>query len=150
MTKKVDHPALYPPGCHQVSVAELMARSAPAQSTPRRQWLWQNLCGFITHLQGVGLAGMPLWLDGSFITTKADPDDIDAVLWVTESHARHCPPDQYRELEALKNRPAVKLRYRVDLYIGRAGDAIEEANWRSRFGTCHDGTTPKGLVCLIL
>lgn len=53
---------------------------APFNST-RRSKIFAALEEFYAQLHMLGLSG-ELWLDGSFLTEKKDPDDLDGVLVV--------------------------------------------------------------------
>lgn len=61
-----------PPGIHDVTMQELENRFA---TTPHRRWLFD---GFQRVVDALALAGCAtVYIDGSFTTDKAHPDDFD-------------------------------------------------------------------------
>ncbi len=65
---------LLPPGLHRATWDELCSRFA---GTRRRQRLLQGLLRVATNLRDAGAVN--LWLDGSFVTSKPNPNDFDGV-----------------------------------------------------------------------
>src|SRR5437867_1161459 len=67
-----------PEGMHEASEEEVIARFG--QSTPRREYLTGRLRRWLALSRAVGA---PRFLvDGSFVTDKAEPGDVDAVVWL--------------------------------------------------------------------
>ncbi len=66
-----------PPGVHVATLAEVFAAFPPV--TPQRQALNQALAYFVTTVSRSHLAD-EIVLDGSYITSKPDPADIDMVV----------------------------------------------------------------------
>ena len=71
-----------PEGVHDTSLAELRARLA---INPKRDILWERLQEFLKWAVGTG-AFSHAYIDGGFITNKAQPEDIDVIL---QTHARY-------------------------------------------------------------
>ncbi|MGH3631408.1 MAG: DUF6932 family protein, partial [Sciscionella sp.] len=63
-----------PPGVHPASWAEIEDRFG---GTSRREWLLRGLQEAARNLRDAGVDVM--WLGGSFVTRKEDPDDWDGV-----------------------------------------------------------------------
>jgi hypothetical protein len=61
-----------PPGMHLATLAEV---EAVFVTTPRRRRLFEGLRLAIQNLHAAGVRRV--FIDGSFVTTKADPNDID-------------------------------------------------------------------------
>jgi len=66
---------LLPAGIHHADWAEIVARFGISS---RRKWLLEGLLDALTMLRTAGC--QVVYIDGSFVTTKADPEDYDA-LW---------------------------------------------------------------------
>lgn len=78
--RKHDYPPLLPPGRHVMTLTEIEIRFVDAfKGNGRRVHLFQR---FEAFFQEYLLAGFccEMWLDGSFLTEKTDPDDIDATV----------------------------------------------------------------------
>ena len=67
-----------PEGLHLATEAELMERFG--KTTPRRQHLAGRMARWLELARAVG--ARRLLVDGSFVTSKDEPGDIDAVVWV--------------------------------------------------------------------
>ncbi|NLR74007.1 hypothetical protein HF682_02385 [Leeia sp. IMCC25680] len=105
---------------------------------------------WIKAVQILGLSGT-LWLDGSFLTGKPAPNDIDCVLW--GPHWIHNTDDltEAKKAEAfhLLDRAIVGKLYNIDLYIEAPTDDQKfnrEAYWGGVLGFAHDRSTAKGFA----
>lgn len=147
---KPDFPALLAPGIHTLTLPDLYALAvAPFQSDARRQDLFEMLTTWTSAVRASGAGGM-LWLDGSFLTEKPMPDDIDCVLWNPRwlAAANATPPNQL-QLQRLLDKPTARALYGLDLYpeAPSPNNLIHrEAYWRGFFGFAHDRVTAKGLA----
>jgi hypothetical protein len=76
----------------------------------RRREIWDGLTRFLGWLSELGLV-LPIYLDGSFVTDKPLPGDVDLVLDLTSATAA-------QQKEALflfyRQRAAIKTEYDVD------------------------------------
>jgi len=63
-----------PPGIHTATLDEVEAIFA---RTPRRRALFNGLLHAVQNLQAAGVRRV--FIDGSFVTTKAAPNDVEAV-----------------------------------------------------------------------
>src|SRR5437588_12114043 len=75
-----EYPPLLAPGFHYMTVSEMARRyvqNFPLSST--RSSIMDGLTAVTTRLVKSWVVG-ELWVDGSFVTEKIDPDDADVVL----------------------------------------------------------------------
>ncbi len=47
-----------------------------------RQRNWTGFCNFLQMLINFGLTEMQVWVDGSFVTNKLNPNDVDCVIYI--------------------------------------------------------------------
>ncbi len=52
------------------------------QESETRQRNWNGFCSFLDSLINLGLTDAEVWVDGSFVTNKLNPNDIDCVIYV--------------------------------------------------------------------
>ena len=79
--QKPDFPALLKPGIHALTIETLHALAvAPFPMDSRRTELYEKLRLWVTTLRASGVRGR-LWLDGSFLTEKVGPSDLDCIFW---------------------------------------------------------------------
>lgn len=125
-----------PPGLHRSDFTEIRQRFG---NTDRRQELLRNLYDFVNVARKVG--ANRLILDGSFVTDKEEPNDIDAVL-VTPDNL----DTTTREVRILLES---KIRFNIHLFPVRESDEESFQQWVEFFGHDRDGE-PRGLVEVLL
>ncbi len=103
-----------PVGIFDCSLAEVRARFGNFQGTDIRQRLFAKLEEVVTAMQRSGLFET-LLLDGSFITAKLAPNDIDLVAVLRPGHdfERDLPMSEY----ALVSRAVLRRRFGFDIIV---------------------------------
>lgn len=72
-----------PPGSHEVTfdnAKEVFVNAFPDSKT--RLQNWNCFIEYIKNLINLGIKDMQLWIDGSFVTNKTNPNDIDCVIYI--------------------------------------------------------------------
>lgn len=150
--KKADFPPLLPPGIHVVTLAELQAIAVtPFVADARRALLFASFKQWLQKLQSLHVHAI-LWIDGSFLTFKHGPDDIDCIMW-NPSTSVDLTDDQWLEVRELTDRDTVQLRFDLDFYMedpSPSQSLHRQAYFKGLFGFQHDGKTPKGFVELTI
>ena len=138
--------ALLPPGLHDKSLAQvydLCVAPFPASST--RSVLFAGLTDFCAAVASFCVP-VEIWVDGSFVTDKLDPNDVDIVAQVDQSRFDVLPPEQQ---EALFNlfwqQQEIRESWHVDAYIFPAGDQEQVAFWLNLYGHSRTGEA-KGII----
>jgi hypothetical protein len=72
----LDPNGVLPAGVHDCTLEEIKSRFGSFQGSDRRPQLFSRLETFLTEARGVEIVQSVL-VDGSFVTAKADPNDID-------------------------------------------------------------------------
>jgi len=108
---------LLPAGLHDCSLAELRASFGCFQESDRRQRLFAKLEELVSACQRSGLFEA-LLVDGSFVTAKPAPNEIDllAVLRPGHNFERDLPMSEY----ALVSRPLLRRRYAFDVVVAES------------------------------
>src|SRR2546428_445885 len=90
---------LLPEGIHDCTLWEAEDRFGRFQQSERRPLLWAKFREFFGEMKATGLVAAVL-LNGSFVTVKPDPNDIDLILVVAPTHdfARNLSPAEYNVL----------------------------------------------------
>src|SRR5262245_28751380 len=86
-----------PEGLHVAGEDEIATRVGIA--TPHRALLMERLHGWLELARVVG--ARRFFIDGSFATGKAEPGDVDAVVWL---------PDNFREQVSVGRPEAIELQ----------------------------------------
>ena len=111
---------LLPVGIHDCTLAELKIRFGVFQSNDQRPRLFARLESFLAEVRAAGLVRSVL-VDGSFVTSKPDPNDIDLVVVVLSGHdyTADLLPSQYNVLSKFR----VRKRFGFDMVAVREGTA---------------------------
>ena len=152
MLPKEDFPPILRAGIHRMTmetVRETFVSSMPEAS--RRVQLFSHLDHWVARLRQLNVTGT-LWLDGSFVTRKPEPCDLDCVLW-NPSFVGPITDEGKVELLAMIDHAKARAAFGIDLYVAVHSPNEQmkhEAYWRGLFGFQHDGRSAKGFVELMI
>lgn len=148
--------AIWEPGLHDISMdtlSEMCVLAFPGNE--RRKWLYDRLSVYLDQLAKVGVR-FEVWVDGSFITSKEIPSDIDIVLWCNGREVDSLPPESQDILISLVGqRHIVKLRYGLDVYIETLDTSTSDGvnargYWRGMYCFVKETEAPKGVPRLAI
>jgi len=107
-----------PEGIYDCTMEEATQRFGVFQSSDRRPRLWVRFTEFIRQLKECGFVDTVI-VDGSFVTAKPAPSDIDLVLVVASSHdfSADLPPAHYGLLAQRR----VRRRFGFDIVVVKDG-----------------------------
>lgn len=139
------------PGFSKMSLDQLHEVCVEPFSEERRQLLFENLCLFLNNLSKLGLVGK-VWVDGSFLTEKPEPGDVDILIVLDSDACANLGESQVAAINAEFS--GAKTRYSCDAYTisdtNSESDIRMRAYWRGLFGYYRDESTPKGIALLEL
>jgi hypothetical protein len=140
---------LLPPGIHDVDPSELDNHflSAFGASRTRRTLI----DGFQRYIEALKKYAVPfeIWLDGSFVTSKEDPNDIDLVVFAPASELNALPLADQNSLRGLFDRPSCKSVFGCDVLFAVAEDENTRSYWRGWYGYDRE-EQPKGIARVTL
>src|ERR1044072_7429317 len=118
MIPALEENGLLPEGIHDCSLAEAEARFGRFQESDRRPHLWNRFMEFIREAKASGLIES-IVIDGSFVTAKSSPNDIDLILLVSATYdfTADLPPHQYNILAQQR----VRRRFQLDIVVTKNG-----------------------------
>ena len=110
-----------PEGIHDCTLEELQSRFGEDTDVACRSLLFSRLHEYVQELRSTE-RDFVLLIDGSFVTGKARPNDIDLVLILPHDHdfRSELRPFEYNVM----SRRRVSKRYAFDLLVARA-DSLE-------------------------
>lgn len=142
---KLEYPTLLSPGFHRFSFGDLPHTFvSPFADSQRRPMLLAGLNKFLEELAALAIKG-DLWFDGSFVTEKSEPDDIDLVVVLDPASVAGLTPEQQLSVQHLFDNPTSKAKYNCDVYCVSSADEVLVSYWRGWFGFRRDGRTAKGI-----
>jgi Family of unknown function (DUF6932) len=114
---------LLPEGVHETSMEEVRQLFGRFQRTDQRPGLFSKLSRFLEEVRSTGLIAAVI-VNGSFVTAKDEPSDIDLILVVRRDHDFDADPKPF-EYNVLSKR-RVRGRFRFDILVAREGSAEYE------------------------
>lgn len=105
-----------PEGIHNCTLNELQSRFGEDIDVACRSLLCSKLCEYVQELRSTE-RDFVLLVDGSFVTSKAQPNDIDLILILPHDHdfRMELRPFEYNAM----SRRRVSKRYGLDLLVAR-------------------------------
>lgn len=151
-----DLPPLLPLGFHDVTIAAVEQLCVtPFPLSASRPTIFKGLISFVQKLEAARVPGS-LWLDGSFLTEKINPKDVDVILRVDGSVYNAGTPEQIDAIDwVIANQ---KLTLKCDSYAFfeyPAGDPLHDEGrwwysyWHKQWGFSREDD-PKGIAVLSL
>lgn len=115
---------LLPVGIHDCTLDEIRARFGTFRGSDQRPRLLAKLEAFIAEARAAGLVRSVI-VDGSFVTSKAEPNDIDLIGVVSAEHdyTADLLPSQYNVLSRFR----VRKRFGFDMVAAREGTETGDA-----------------------
>lgn len=120
-----------------------------------RQGLMKNLEEVIQTLRDARVVG-EIWVDGSFMTQKVDPEDIDILLRIDADTYDNGTPRQQTQIDKVAG--GLRDSHNCDSYVHlewppgdpqHAGGQRRRKEWMKQFGTGHTDQ-PKGMAEIVL
>jgi hypothetical protein len=125
------------------SLTELLVR--PFADSQHRESLLSPLLALLAEVSSVSII-TEVWIDGSFVSDKEKPNDVDIVLWY--SAASSISPRELRVYRELKDNNLMMSHYRCDVYLAKNGDDKLRRYWENWFGRDRTGQT-KGIIRIV-
>jgi len=146
---KQDFNPLLAAGYHPMTWQSLEATClAPFAGSATRPTLTKQFEKFIVELRNLGLKG-ELWVDGSYVTDKLDPSDVDLVF-IPDLVCMPALQANHSRVHLLFAQLGAKALYNCHAFLASPNDKDFLAYWRGLFGFCHDEKTPKGMIVITL
>ena len=103
-----------PEGIHTCTVEEIRARFGSFQSSEQRPRLMRRLEAFLAEVRASNIVRAVI-VNGSFVTGKPAPNDIDLLLVLAAGHDFHVDlsPTQYRVVDSRR----VRRTYGLDIVV---------------------------------
>jgi hypothetical protein len=108
---------LLPDGVHDCSIEEIKSAFGWFGSSGKRSRLFQKLVEYVESVRDTDLI-VDIIVDGSFVTSAADPDDIDLLVAVRErTSGELLRPIEYNSISKTR----VRRRFGFDILVAPEG-----------------------------
>lgn len=151
---KTVFPPLLSPGFHHMSADDLKALVVDEfPLSVCRSALWDNLVELLNLLVAADLA-CDIWIDGSFLTRKIDPEDVDLVVNIGASISDNPTQEQREIIEKIAD-AAFYCDKNLDSYVmvnapvGHKDNSLSRdlhRQWENDFGYAYVSREPKGIA----
>jgi len=148
---KEEFPPLLRPGFHPFDLARLRRLCVDRfPSSLVRAGLMDRLEAVISLIQQNGMRG-DIWIDGSFLTEKLNPDDVDILLTINVAEYRRMTARQVKFFDWFRT-TSLREQYKCDNYGVLLDPSAAEAEymfayWLKQFGFSR-GEQMKGLAVI--
>lgn len=143
-----------PPGFHDWTFEEAGERFVRAFTESRtRARIWSGYSKLCNELLTI-IDECELWLDGSFVTFKPNPGDLDLLVVAEKSDLDRLPEASYRRFRELVDGSGTRARYACDSYLLKKVSSDDpwydeyrarRKYWMGEFGFDRDDH-PKGII----
>jgi len=143
----LDENGLLPAGVHDCALEEIKARFGVFRGSDRRPQLFAKLECFVSEARKSTLVVCVI-VDGSFVTAKSEPDDVDLIIVVATNHdfLSDLTPSAYNIL----SKQSVRRRYGFDLLVAHE-NSVEFGQWIEFFQQVRlEPERQKGILRLLL
>lgn len=136
---------LLQPGIHDIIKSDLSNHFvSPFASQEKRIQLIERFNYLIEKVEQIGIS-FEIWINGSFVTNKEEPNDIDIAFFYDPIQANSLPADKQNIFLEVSNNSFSKYRYNCDVYFIPNNDIGLRSYWRGWFGYTRT-EKPKGFV----
>lgn len=128
---KAEYPPLLEVGRHPFTIEALRVACVDAfPKSKTRAEIMDRLCEVISVLEAAGVVG-ELWINGSFLTTKIDPADVDVVLRMEASAYDSASPETQAAVDWLNGN--LIASHKVDSYVFFAWPKDHPLYWHGEY-----------------
>jgi len=144
----MDDQSLFDPGFHDLPFDGIAKRLwslfvEPFDRSRRREYLVRRLVAYLSDLRDTGMS-FEIWVDGSFTTTKASPNDVDVVVFYSHNEYNSLSSAGKQLFDRLTDAAIVRSGYDCDVYFVRNHSIDMRSYWRGWFGFSRN-EEPKGI-----
>jgi hypothetical protein len=144
---------LFSKGIHELNIEEVHERCVASffPHHDRREHLFVQLTDFLIYFKSLGFAPDEVWIDGSFVTTKPDPGDIDILVTVNMGEVQHLPK-HIQDMLFSEFSSKMRERFECEVYVSASTDAELIKYFRDLFSNLSRNNTykKKGLIKLTM
>jgi len=148
---KIEYPSIIAVGIVNMNLDEFEDWSKTSfKDSAYRQSLLNNFKELIKKVQVFGFS-FEIWVDGSYLTEKPEPDDIDMLIIVSRRVINKLSLDKQDELYnkyfSIEGKSNIKQLYKCDINFMYKEDNKRRAFWLDLYGYSRD-KKPKGIISI--
>ncbi len=145
----MEYEGLLKPGLTDMSISEMRKLFVEEfDNNKKRSLLLDNFKGILDELSLFGIK-FEVWVDGSFVTKKEEPSDIDICILLEENEVDNMMDFEKIQLKKLsQEREEIKLRKMCDIYFC-VNDFRNRKKWLGTFGFDRNDN-PKGIARIMV
>jgi hypothetical protein len=159
MASEDEYPPLLGQGFHYMGASDLkglVIDKFPLSN--RRPNLWKEFTDLLDEIGACGLV-CDVWVDGSFLTEKIEPKDVDFIVEVSVHTLDSLTPEQEALIKKVQERGPGSMRNQRHLHgfvkvtapeghPFRAKAELQQHQWLRDFGFAYVSKEPKGIAII--
>src|ERR1019366_3788153 len=98
----------------------------------KRKQLVERFGFLMEKVEELGMT-FEIWINGSFVTKKEEPNDIDIAFFFDPSQLATLTPDKINIFNEVRNNSDSKLRYNCDVYFIPNNLQTDRIYWKGLF-----------------
>lgn len=125
---------LLAPGIHDITKETLEHHFvSPFALQEKRKQLIERFGFLLEKVEEIGIA-FEVWVNGSFVTKKDEPNDIDIAFFYDPIQANALPAEKKTLFMEVADNSVSKYRYNCDVYFLPNNNVHLRSQWRGWFG----------------
>jgi hypothetical protein len=150
---KEEFKPLLEPGFHDLNFEDLEVRFVkPFNSSTSRKTVMGEFSNWVNKFKELGLKA-EIWINGSFLTEKINPKDIDVVVFINSKEIRELSAENKVKLSVLTNEKLTDEERKIcicDTYLEFAEDPFGRKYWENKVFGISLKKVPKGIVRIFI
>lgn len=148
MPSVIEYPPLLTSGFCDIAESDFERLFVVPFNSTTRKGLCAKFREWLAAIKAIPIS-LEIWIDGSFVTYKPDPRDIDLVCVFSEADARALRPEERKLLKRLLTPSIIKVDYGCHVFPMLRGDRDRYDYWVNMFGHNRSGVS-KGMFRIFL
>lgn len=127
---------LLPAGIHPMPLEAVQQLCVDKIGGKRRAHLFGKLVDLLARYNEYGIE-YEAWINGSFVTTKPEPADVDLAIFTNATHICNLPGPVRDQLDRFQDPNEIRVRYDCDCYFIAGAGVADKESWQKIFGGYH-------------
>lgn len=153
MESKIEYPPLLASGFQEIKLDKLKAIFLfPFPASITRANILRRFKHWAKRVKQLNV-NCEIWIDGSFVTEKIDPQDVDVVIFISSKEINRLSNDKKLKLQILTNEKLSTQQREAcicDSYLVFTEDVFGKRYWEKQFGLARNKKTPKGIFRIFI
>ncbi|MCL2219101.1 MAG: hypothetical protein FWC23_01400 [Chitinispirillia bacterium] len=148
MPSVIEYPPLLTGGFCDIAESDFERLFVVPFNSTTRNGLCAKFREWLAAIKAIPIS-LEVWIDGSFVTYKPDPADVDVLCILDEVGVNKLSDAEFEQLKRLLKRPVIMAEYGCHVFVIPRGDTGRYDYWLNSFGRSNNGS-PKGIFRIFI